>query len=461
MRSPWANGVPSLMLREVHTRRMKQEKVMEQSCILVIEDSTETQRRLAERVLEPNGYRCLAAMEGTVGLEMAVEKHPDLIITDLQLPDMNGFEVLENLRDQGLDTPVIFMSTHQSTNQVTRAFRLGACDYIAKPFEPEEMLTAIQRAVADAHSREKQKQLTQQIREANTRLGRQLQELNTLYAIGRSVTSVLNLDHVLNRIVEAAVYMADAEEGMLLLLDDTSHELHLRAAKDLGDRWARTLRMRVDDSIAGRALRTGKPVQISGEKAKVVTGYLVEALLYIPLRVPGRGAIGVLGVTHRETERLFSKRDVFLLSALADYAAIAVENARLFKDIAAERTKLEAVLREANEPIIVADEENNILLCNAAARAALELSDVDMSSQSVDKALSHPDVREVFSYGHERARSVHREVTLDDDRTFNAQLTPIKDVGRVLIMQDITHLKELDRIKSEFVTTVSHDLRTP
>ena len=53
------------------------------------------------------------------------------------------------------------------------------------------------------------------------------------------------------------------------------------------------------------------------------------------------------------------------------------------------------------------------------------------------------------------------EIPINDDRTFYATFTPIPDVGRAIIMQDITHLKELDRMKSDFVATVSHDLQTP
>jgi len=434
---------------------------VEQKRVLVIEDSFETQQLLAELVLEPNDYRPLSALDGEEGLRLALEEHPDLIVLDMQLPKMNGLEVLEAFRSRDVDIPVIFTTVRESVELVVQAFRLGARDYVIKPFDPQEMLDAIERVFTSGVLREERDQLTQQLVDANQQLQRQLQELNVIYTIGRSVTSLLDPDRVLNRVVEAAVYLADAEEGLLLLLDEGRDELYLRAAKDVEERVARTLRVRMDDSIAARVIQTDRPVLITGDRAKVTTSYLAKALLYLPLRVPDRGVIGVLGVVNREAERPFSERDIFLLSALADYAAIAIENARLFETAKAGRIRLEAVLQGAQEAIIVVDQESKFLLCNAAARAALSLGNGDLLHRPVGEAILHPVLTSMFVQLRETRKATHSEVSLEDGRTFNAQLTPIEGIGGVLVMQDITYLKELDRVKSEFVSTVSHDLRTP
>ena len=434
---------------------------MAQKQVLVIEDSTETQQLLAELVLEPNDYRSLAALDGEEGLRLAIEERPDLIILDMKLPKMDGLEVLQALRERNINIPVIFTTVAESAELVVQAFRLGARDYVMKPFAPDEMLEAIERAITTTRSLEKRDQLTQQLLEANQKLQRQLQELNVIYTIGRSVTSVLDVNRVLNRVVEAAVYVAGAEEGLLLLLNEEEDELYLRAAKNVDEKLARSMRVRVDDSVAGRAIQTDRPVLVSGERSQIITGYLAQAMLYLPLRVPERGVIGVLGVINRESERNFSERDIFLLSALADYAAIAIENAHLFETAVIEQVKLEAVLREAGEPIIVVDEKNRVLLCNAAARAALDLEEATVRERPVAEVIPNQMLCDMFAQAQEEKRAIHSEASLEDGRTFNAMLTPIEGVGRVLIMQDITHLKELDRIKSEFVAAVSHDLRTP
>jgi len=434
---------------------------MAQERVLIIEDSSETQQLLAELVLEPNGYRAIAALDGAEGVQLAVEEQPDLIILDMKLPKLDGLEVLQALRQRDINIPVIFTTIRESPELVVQAFRLGARDYVMKPFGPNEMLEAIQRVFSAAKLIEERDQLTQQLLEANQQLERQLQELNAIYTIGRSVTSVLDLNRVLNRVVEAAVYVAGAEEGLLMLLDSTEEELYLRAAKNMDEKVARNLRVLVDDSIAGRAIQSNRPVLVSGERTKIITGYLVQALLYLPLQVPERGVIGVLGVVNRQSERSFSEKDIFLLSALADYAAIAIENARLFESAEIERTKLETVLQQTQDAIIIVDEQNNILLCNAAAHDVLELDEATSLHKAVTDDIPNQTLRSMFTQVQQTGQVVHTEVTLDNDCTFNAQLTPIKGVGQMLVMQDITHLKELDRIKSEFVANVSHDLRTP
>jgi signal transduction histidine kinase/putative methionine-R-sulfoxide reductase with GAF domain len=179
-----------------------------------------------------------------------------------------------------------------------------------------------------------------------TQLQRRVRELKTLYGIGKAVTSLLDLERLLNRIVEAAVFLSGAEEGFLLLVDGETGELYMRAGKGLGERYARGFRVKVDDSIAGQVVKTGKPILFGStkEKVKVKTGYLVKSLLNVPLKV-GDKVIGVLSVDNATSGKAFTDNDIFLLSALADYAAIAIENARLYNETEKEAKKLAEALQ--------------------------------------------------------------------------------------------------------------------
>jgi GAF domain-containing protein/CheY-like chemotaxis protein len=317
--------------------------------VLVIDDSAEILDVMEKLVLGPNGYSFLGARDGQEGLRKAVAGNPDLIIMDFQMPRMTGLEVLDALQKRRCDVPVILMTIHGSEEIAVQAFRLGVKDYIIKPFEVNVMLAAIDRALTERRLRAERERLTQQVLQINKRLERRIKELGVLYAIGKSVTSLLNLEALLGHIVEAAVFVTGAEEGSLLLVDQGTGELYLRAARGLGEKFSRGFRLRVADSIAGQVVKTGQPIVLDTqdeETIKVKTGYRVKSLVNVPLKAKEE-VIGVLGVDNKASSKPFTDNDVYLLSALADYAAIAIENAWLYKDIEDKAAQLDTLLKIA------------------------------------------------------------------------------------------------------------------
>jgi signal transduction histidine kinase/CheY-like chemotaxis protein len=322
--------------------------------VLAVDDREDSLRFLREYVLEPNGYRMIEARNGVDALEIALAQKVDLIISDLVMPRMGGLELLESLREKGLDTPAILMTFHGSEGTAVRAFRLGARDYIIKPFAIDEMLNALDRALTESRLRRERDQLTQTVLRVNQQLENRVQELRFLYGIGRSVTSLQSPEQVLYRIVEAAVYLTGAEEGSIMLVDETSGELYLRAARGMGEKNAKTSRTKIQDSISGQVVRTGRPVMIGGtdqdDSFKVTTGHFVKALLNVPLKVTDR-VIGVLAVNNKKKVREFSERHLNLLLALADYASIAIENARLYARLSSHADQVKQSSREMEQAV--------------------------------------------------------------------------------------------------------------
>ncbi|MEW5956522.1 MAG: response regulator [Chloroflexota bacterium] len=115
--------------------------------VLIIEDRRENIVFIANNILKPMGYDVITAMDGQSGLAKAEEERPDLIITDLKLPRMSGLEVLAQLRKRDIYIPSIVMTFHGTEDTAMRALRLGARDYLIKPFTIEEMQAAIDRAL--------------------------------------------------------------------------------------------------------------------------------------------------------------------------------------------------------------------------------------------------------------------------------------------------------------------------
>jgi len=430
-------------------------------CILIIYSDAEMRGAL-ENVLSSHDYTVLTTASGSEGLRRAMHDAPDLVLVDSELPEMTGLDVVEAWQREGYDLPFILTADASASDLVGRAVRLGARAYIPRPYSLSLVLEWVERALHEVRLRQERDMLAEQLTQANQRLQWQLQELNALFAVGHSVTSVQDLEQVLARIVEVATYMARAEEGSLMLLDGDTGELVLRAARNMDEQVAQGLRVLVTDSLAGRVVRTGRPVLLSGEGLKkVATAYLVKSLLMAPLRVPERGVVGVLMVAHRTHEQVFTEPDLLLLSALADYAAVAIDNAELLVNLKTEKQKLEAILRETQDAVLVIDDQGRVLRCNMATRLALGLKDVEMVGQPVQTVIHDQDLLDLMMYFRQPNQPAVTEVSLSDGRILNAHISPVEGVGAVVVMQDITHLKELDRIKSEFVSTVSHDLRTP
>jgi len=328
--------------------------------ILIIDDSQQICAMLAEYVLPELGYSSAIANTGRQGLNRLHQKLPDLILLDLQLPDISGLDLLRLIAQEGYDVPVILMTAHGSEGIAVEAFRLGARNYLIKPFSETEAQAVIDQALRERRLKREKEQLTRHLQQ-------RVKELTVLYSIGQSVSSLLDLEELLVRIVEAAVYITRAEEGFLLLKDPNADELYLRAARNLGEQRAQRMRMPIEDTLAGQVVRTGKPIRLdkasAGAALKVKTGFLVRAILQVPLTV-GNTVIGVLAVDNQQAERTFSENDQYLLSALADYAAIAIDNARLYQEVKGSEERYRDLFANAYDLIFTLDRQLRILSIN-------------------------------------------------------------------------------------------------
>jgi DNA-binding response OmpR family regulator len=110
--------------------------------VLVVEDNADLALGLRMN-LEVEGHRVTVAATGADGLRLARELRPDLLVLDLMLPDLDGYRVLETLRDEGHELPVLILTARQEERDKVRGFRLGADDYVTKPFGLDELLARV------------------------------------------------------------------------------------------------------------------------------------------------------------------------------------------------------------------------------------------------------------------------------------------------------------------------------
>ncbi len=413
---------------------------------------------LLERALRAGGYAVAVAREPSALEKTLLESTPALVVITETLAGNKGMELAGKVLERFPTMPVVFFANSDNPTLVKQALKMGLSDYLHPPLKIDDIVGSIKRS---------QKRATQmgdwvrrEVRRTTASLEQRADEMDALVKLGRSITSTLDLDSVLTSVVTSAVELTGAEEGHLLLVEDKTNELYMRAGRNIEESFARTFRLPVKDSIAGQVIDTGQPVAFNKDSpSRIKTSYLVYSLIYVPLCSNDR-VIGVLGVDNRQNKRPFSQHHELLMTVLAEYAAIAIQNAQLYHESEHERSKLDITINNIQDGVILLDKNNKIILINPAAQKAFGLGLGDLTRKPVLEAITHHDFVTLLNSISDNPLKFH-EIMFEDGRVFSSQYTPIPDIGAVITLEDISHLKMLDRLKSDFIHTISHDLRSP
>ncbi len=413
---------------------------------------------LLERVLKSIGYEVALCPDRASAAQEIEAGTPSLIIISERLNDIDGIDLAAEMLEHYPGIPVILFVYQDNSELLKKALQIGISDYLCLPLKADDILRSIQNSLKKA--RQRRDWLLREAKRATASLRRKVDELETLSRLARAITSSLDLDNVLTAVVDAAVELTGTEEGSLLLLDETTGELYMRAARNFQQEFVRTFRLPIKDTLAGSVVRTGKPVLLD-EKApqKIKTTYLVHGLAYVPLMLHGH-AIGVLGVDNRVADVPLKDADVSMLAALAEFAVIAIENANLYGHMSQEYSKLDAILGQIEDGVIVVDPEQRIVLVNQVAQTAFNLVGKSLAGLPFKDAFTQPEMVALLS-SPSRESTGRGEIGVEDGRVFSTSMAQIPSLGQAIALHDITHLKKLDRIKSDFISTVSHDLRSP
>lgn len=197
--------------------------------VLIIEDRRENIVFIANNILKPMGYDVITAMDGRTGLAKAQEEEPDLIITDLKLPKMSGLEVLSQLRKNKINIPTIVMTFHGTEDTAMRALRLGARDYLIKPFTIEEMQAAIKRALRSSKADRSGKNggsrnLEKELAQTRAALAEREEQLKRLSTASQLAAKVPKLEQELAQ-MRAKLANQGGDSGQTITGDDGGSKL--------------------------------------------------------------------------------------------------------------------------------------------------------------------------------------------------------------------------------------------
>ena len=290
-----------------------------------------------------------------------------------------------------------------------------------------------------------------------------LQDLNRLLMASQGVASSLTLAEALRPVLEAVVANGASSARIILLREmlPTPVETPVRFAEGL----EQDVYMHLDQQVLALAEEQERIVMatLSRTRGLVIDPNLPypESLIALALRHENR-YYGVLWAAYNK-QRVFSDADLRFITTLASQASLAVANIRLFLTVELNRRQLEAILNSTPDPVLVTDASNRLILANPAAGHVFGVTIRRGERPDFEKTIQNNELRDLLQASSTERHSA--EISMPDGKTYLAMASPMtaegKTVGRVCILRDVTQLKEIDTLKSDFVSTVSHDLRSP
>ena len=290
-----------------------------------------------------------------------------------------------------------------------------------------------------------------------------LDELNRLLVASQGVASTLQLDDALDAILKAVVDSGASSARIVLVRD------MIPGLEEIPFKYAsgpeKDVYMHLDQQILAMNEKQDRLVMAALTRTR---GLDLDpdmpqpaSLSAVALRHENR-YFGVLWAAYKK-QHVFSEADISFLTTLASQAALAVANIRLFLAVEASRRQLETVLNSTPDPVLVTDANSRLILANPAASQLFGILIRKGERQDLQRTIQIKSLYELLQASSEDGRTT--EVTMPDGKTYlataSAMITDDRTIGRVCIMRDVSELKEIDTLKSEFVSTVSHDLRSP
>lgn len=287
--------------------------------------------------------------------------------------------------------------------------------------------------------------------------------VNIIYGITRQLNTSLDLKVVLGKVLDLTVEAAEAERGSIFLLDESGHVTRhiLARSGQSSEESQRNIKQVMSNGLAGWVYkhRTGTLVanartdkrwtKLNGDK-EVTGSSMVVPMLY------KEQVNGILTLHHKQIN-FFNETHFALVTGIAGHAAMALENARLYTQVKNEHDSIYAIINSMPIPVLLIDADFSVIFANYASQKLLLIKQESVSLSStksgqeliiaLKKLISRPED--------------HIKVDWHDNRVFNVSINEVPQHGTIVSMDDITYLTKLNDIKEQFVSTVSHELKTP
>jgi adenylate cyclase len=330
------------------------------------------------------------------------------------------------------------------------------------PARPGSPLTHLQQTLAEMNAMLPRLQAsTNQVAQELQLQQRERNELEALFHVTQVVNSSLDLDQVLNQVMDQIIMLTQAERGFLMLINRMG-ELEFRIARNMDQEAIEGSSFEISRTIVRRVAEQGEPVVTTNAQEdprfsaqESVVSYNLRSILCVPLRVKDK-VTGVIYADNRIRAGLFGERHRDILTAFANQAAIAIDNARLFASVVDAKNLMDNIFASITSGVITTDIQDQITLFNRAAEQILHLPANQAEGTHYTRALR--PLRDHITPLMQAVKSRDAPVTgweiqseLPERGAVNLSLSlsPLKDsrqttTGLAIVMDDLTERRRLE-----------------
>lgn len=287
--------------------------------ILVVDDE-QSICEIVKAYLQKNGYYVFQALSAEKAVDIIRGNTIDLVLTDIKMPGMTGVDLLKWIKDYNSSLPVIMTTGFPTLDTAIEALKLGAYDYLTKPFHLEEVIEKISRAIH-----------TRQLKEDNLLFSK----LVSLHEVTKELSSTHILAELYNHFLNYSIKVSRSNGGSLLFFDES---LQLKIVMTSPDPYNETFwQLPVFNDASHWAVDVGESMIINNMGNTVPEDVpnlpdFIQSYMVFPLKT-SKKIIGILNLVRERNTVSYSKLDLELINVLASQASISIENARLYQNI--------------------------------------------------------------------------------------------------------------------------------
>jgi FixJ family two-component response regulator len=318
------------------------------SAVFVVDDDASV-RDSVQSLLKSVGFHVEVFGSTEEFMRIQRPETPSCLVLDVRLPGMNGLDFQGELEKNSIQIPIVFITGHGDIPMTLRAMKAGAVEFLAKPFQKEDLLAAIHQALQRDRTRRNDQADFSALRSRLEELASREREVTFDVAVLNKMASRLSaadpLHQVLNEVVEFVVAVVECDSCLVYVLEDD--ELVLRASRNPHPEVLDRLKIKVGQGITGWVAEHRQPVVVTQRAYEDPRFKLFnelpedrfEAFLSVPL-VSGGRLVGVINLQNR-TPYQYSKREISLVATIGFLVGAEVERARLESERSELSSRLE------------------------------------------------------------------------------------------------------------------------